>query len=96
MRGIEPIIAYPCIATIPMALERGSDSRIRWVTPSGRTMGDVVHLLTNPPATDLSHLLGELLSDPNAEKSERVMKAMLQMKKIDIGALKRAYEGQRQ
>ncbi len=41
-------------------------------------------------------ILGELLSDPDAEKSERVMKAMLQMKKIDIGALKRAYEGQRQ
>ncbi|CAG0951807.1 hypothetical protein ANRL4_00118 [Anaerolineae bacterium] len=40
-------------------------------------------------------ILGELLSDPDAEKS-RVMKAMLQMKKIDIGALKRAYEGQRQ
>jgi predicted 3-demethylubiquinone-9 3-methyltransferase (glyoxalase superfamily) len=34
--------------------------------------------------------LEELLSDPDAEKSERVMKAMLQMKKIDINALKSA------
>ncbi|MRR34589.1 VOC family protein [bacterium] len=39
-------------------------------------------------------VLDELLSDPDAEKSERVMKAMLQMKKIDIDALKRAYGGQ--
>jgi predicted 3-demethylubiquinone-9 3-methyltransferase (glyoxalase superfamily) len=36
--------------------------------------------------------LEKLLSAPDAEKSERVMKAMLQMKKIDLGALKRAHE----
>jgi len=35
----------------------------------------------------------ELLSDPDPEKSGRVMKAMLQMKKIDIDTLKEAYEG---
>ncbi len=35
----------------------------------------------------------ELLSDPDPEKSQRVMKAMLQMKKIDIAALERAAEG---
>jgi predicted 3-demethylubiquinone-9 3-methyltransferase (glyoxalase superfamily) len=35
-------------------------------------------------------ILGELLSDPDREKSKRVMQAMLQMKKIDIEALKRA------
>lgn len=39
-------------------------------------------------------VLIELLNDPDAEKSQRVMKAMLQMKKIDVGALKRAYDGQ--
>jgi len=39
-------------------------------------------------------LLHKLLSDPNLEKAQRVMKAMLQMKKIDIGGLKRAYESQ--
>jgi predicted 3-demethylubiquinone-9 3-methyltransferase (glyoxalase superfamily) len=38
-------------------------------------------------------VLGELLSDPDPEKSGRVMDAMLQMKKIDIEGLKQAYEG---
>jgi len=37
-------------------------------------------------------LLGELLNNPDPEKSKRVMEAMLQMKKIDIPTLKRAYE----
>jgi predicted 3-demethylubiquinone-9 3-methyltransferase (glyoxalase superfamily) len=36
--------------------------------------------------------LPELLNDPDPEKSQRVMQAMLQMKKIDIKALKQAYE----
>jgi predicted 3-demethylubiquinone-9 3-methyltransferase (glyoxalase superfamily) len=35
-------------------------------------------------------VLPELLSDPDPEKSQRVMEAMLQMKKLDIGALERA------
>lgn len=34
--------------------------------------------------------LSELLSDPDPIKSQRVMKAMLQMKKIDIETLRRA------
>ena len=38
-------------------------------------------------------ILGELLADKDPKRSERVMKAMLQMSKIDIAALKRAYEG---
>jgi predicted 3-demethylubiquinone-9 3-methyltransferase (glyoxalase superfamily) len=37
-------------------------------------------------------VLGEMLGDPDPEKSERVTKAMLQMKKIDIEGLKKAYE----
>ena len=37
-------------------------------------------------------VLGELLQDKDAEKSERVWKAMLQMEKIDINGLKQAYE----
>ena len=37
--------------------------------------------------------LGELLQDKDAEKANRVMKAMLQMKKIDIQGLEAAYEG---
>jgi predicted 3-demethylubiquinone-9 3-methyltransferase (glyoxalase superfamily) len=36
--------------------------------------------------------LGELLGDEDAEKSQRVMEAMLQMGKIDIAGLKRAYD----
>ena len=37
--------------------------------------------------------LGQLLSDPDPTKSNRVMQAMLQMAKIDIEKLKRAYSG---
>jgi predicted 3-demethylubiquinone-9 3-methyltransferase (glyoxalase superfamily) len=36
-------------------------------------------------------VLGKMLQSKNAEKTERVMKAMLQMTKIDIKALQRAY-----
>jgi predicted 3-demethylubiquinone-9 3-methyltransferase (glyoxalase superfamily) len=36
--------------------------------------------------------LGELLHAKDAEKSKRVMKAMLQMSKIDIQKLKQAYD----
>ncbi|HEX2905871.1 MAG TPA: VOC family protein [Phototrophicaceae bacterium] len=38
--------------------------------------------------------LGELMSDPDPVKAQRVMQAMLQMKKIDIAALQRAYDSQ--
>jgi predicted 3-demethylubiquinone-9 3-methyltransferase (glyoxalase superfamily) len=38
-------------------------------------------------------ILSELLNDPDPAKSQRTMTAMLQMKKIDINALKRAYNG---
>jgi predicted 3-demethylubiquinone-9 3-methyltransferase (glyoxalase superfamily) len=37
--------------------------------------------------------LGEMLEDKDAEKSQRVMKAMLQMKKLDIARLRQAYDG---
>ena len=36
--------------------------------------------------------LGELLGDPDPVKSQRVMQAMLKMKKIEIAGLKRAYD----
>ena len=39
-------------------------------------------------------VLGTLLSDPDPVKSGRAMQAMLQMKKIDIAALTRAFNGQ--
>jgi predicted 3-demethylubiquinone-9 3-methyltransferase (glyoxalase superfamily) len=38
-------------------------------------------------------LLGQMLSDTDRKKAARVMEAMMKMKKIDIAALKRAYEG---
>jgi predicted 3-demethylubiquinone-9 3-methyltransferase (glyoxalase superfamily) len=37
-------------------------------------------------------ILPELLSDPDPEKSQRVMKALMAMKKLDIRALKQARE----
>ena len=37
-------------------------------------------------------ILGEMISDKDPSKAERVMQAMLQMDKIDINALKKAYE----
>lgn len=38
-------------------------------------------------------ILGELLNDKDPEKSHRVMRAMMQMGKIEIQKLKDAYEG---
>jgi len=38
-------------------------------------------------------VLGEYLSDPDPEKSQRVMQAMMQMNKLDIDKLKQVYEG---
>ena len=39
-------------------------------------------------------VLPEMLKDPDPAKAGRAMKAMLQMKKLDIDELKRAYAGQ--
>jgi predicted 3-demethylubiquinone-9 3-methyltransferase (glyoxalase superfamily) len=38
-------------------------------------------------------VLGEMLSGPDAEAAQRVTKAFLQMRKLDIGELRKAYEG---
>nr|MBD3622953.1 VOC family protein [Sunxiuqinia sp.] len=37
-------------------------------------------------------IMADLIGDPDIEKSGRVMKAMMQMKKLDIAELKKAYE----
>ena len=37
-------------------------------------------------------VLGQMLQDRDPKKAERVMAAMLQMKKIDIAGLKKAYD----
>ena len=37
----------------------------------------------------------EMVTDQDAERKERVMKAMMKMKKLDLAALEAAYEGKR-
>jgi predicted 3-demethylubiquinone-9 3-methyltransferase (glyoxalase superfamily) len=39
-------------------------------------------------------VLAEMMTDPDKGKSGRAMEAMLQMKKLDIAELKRAFEGE--
>lgn len=39
-------------------------------------------------------VLGEMLNDSDAERSRRVMNAMLQMSKIEIAGLRRAYDSE--
>jgi predicted 3-demethylubiquinone-9 3-methyltransferase (glyoxalase superfamily) len=38
-------------------------------------------------------MMNELLTDPDAEKRERVMAALLKMKKLDLAVLKKAHAG---
>lgn len=38
-------------------------------------------------------VLGTLMSDPDRTKSQRVMSALLKMKRLDIATLQRAYDG---
>jgi predicted 3-demethylubiquinone-9 3-methyltransferase (glyoxalase superfamily) len=63
--------------------EGGEKQRIGWLKDKYGVSWQVVPTV-----------LGELLNDPDPEKSQRVMKSMLQMGKIDIEKLKQAYEGQ--
>jgi len=61
--------------------EGGEKSRCGWLKDKYGLSWQIV-----PP------LLGQLLSDKDSAKSQRVMAAMLKMSKIDIQALKDAYE----
>jgi predicted 3-demethylubiquinone-9 3-methyltransferase (glyoxalase superfamily) len=38
----------------------------------------------------------QMMTDPDQTKSERVMNVFLKMKKLDIAAIERAYEGRQQ
>jgi len=46
----------------------------------------------NGKVEEAMNFLGEMLGDPDPEKSQSIMKAMLQMTKIDIKGLKHAYD----
>ena len=59
----------------------GEESQCGWLTDKFGLSWQVVPIV-----------LTELLQDKDAAKSQRVMKAMLQMDKIDIAALKQAYD----
>jgi predicted 3-demethylubiquinone-9 3-methyltransferase (glyoxalase superfamily) len=61
--------------------EGGEESRCGWVKDKFGLWWQVV-------PTEL----GKLMSDPDPQKAQRVMAAMLQMGKIDIEALQRAYD----
>jgi predicted 3-demethylubiquinone-9 3-methyltransferase (glyoxalase superfamily) len=61
--------------------EGGEKSRCGWLKDKFSVSWQVVPTV-----------VGEMLQDPDARKAGRVMQAVLQMDKIDIAALKRAYE----
>jgi predicted 3-demethylubiquinone-9 3-methyltransferase (glyoxalase superfamily) len=61
----------------------GTKSRCGWLKDKYGLSWQVV-----PP------ILGEMLQDKDAKKSQRVMAAMMQMDKIDISLLRKAYEQQ--
>jgi predicted 3-demethylubiquinone-9 3-methyltransferase (glyoxalase superfamily) len=62
--------------------EGGQPNRCGWLTDKFGVTWQIIPTV-----------LGELLQDQDREKSGRVMQAMLQMQKIDIAALQRAYAG---
>jgi len=61
-------------------LEGGEESRCGWLKDKYGLSWQIIPTI-----------LGELLQDTDAEKAQRVLNAMLQMAKIDIAALQRAY-----
>lgn len=63
--------------------EGGSESQCGWLKDKFGLSWQII------PRT-----LGELMGDRDPEKAGRVMNAMLQMKKIDMKELQRAYDGE--
>jgi len=41
----------------------------------------------------IPNAFGEMMSDPDPEKTQRVMAAMLKMTKLDVAELQRAFDG---
>ncbi len=62
--------------------ENGEESRCSWLKDPYGVSWQIV-----------PKQLGQLMGDPDREKAERVMQAMLQMKKIIIADLQKAYDG---
>jgi predicted 3-demethylubiquinone-9 3-methyltransferase (glyoxalase superfamily) len=63
-------------------LEGGEESQCGWLKDKYGLSWQII-----PKA------LGEMLSDKDAEKANRAMQAMLQMRKIDIAAMRKAFAG---
>jgi predicted 3-demethylubiquinone-9 3-methyltransferase (glyoxalase superfamily) len=61
--------------------EGGEKSQCGWLTDPFGVSWQIV-----------PRLLGEMMQDKDVEKTERVMKALMQMRKINIETLKQAYE----
>ena len=62
--------------------EGGRKDRCGWVTDKFGLTWQIIPTV-----------LGRLMGDPDPQKAGRVMKAMLQMNKIDVAALQKAYDG---
>jgi len=60
----------------------GSESRCGWLKDKFGLSWQII-----------PKLLGEMLGDQDRSKAARVMQAMMQMRKIDIAGLQRAYDG---
>lgn len=63
--------------------EGGEESRCGWLKDKFGLSWQIV------PA-----ILGKLLNSPDKEKSKRAMQAMMQMGKLDIAALQKAFDGE--
>ena len=66
--------------TVGQALRGRPEARCGWLKDKYGVSWQII-----PP------VLGEMLQDKDPAKSKRVMQAMLQMDKIDIAALQKAY-----
>jgi len=64
-------------------LEGGEAMQCGWVTDRFGVTWQII-----------PRILSQLLQDPDPEKSGRVMKAMMEMVKLDISGLQKAYDGQ--